>query len=307
LSAGLENLQVGKIFFDGDKVADSKSSVAPAIRGAGLMFQDYMLFPHLSVLENVQFGLNRLPASQQIREAKLALEQVGMAQFGNKFPHMLSGGEQQRVALARAIVPKPKVLLLDEPFSGLDLSLRRTLRADTLRLLQDLGTTTLMVTHDPEEALLMGDRIAIMKAGEILQEGTGADLYSNPVNSFCATFLGEALEYRVCARSAHVDTPFGAVEVNEELIGRELRVLMRPEAITFGSESADLGVNSMFVSGILTELKEVGPSRKVSLKLPGSGFEIHLISAWKGFPEVGSEVGMAIDPTMVFVFPAVEG
>ena len=307
LSAGLESLQRGEIFLDGEKVADANSSIAPEIRGVGLMFQDYMLFPHLSVLENVRFGLGGLSVGEQDKKAKLALEQVGMAEFRSYFPHMLSGGEQQRVALARAIVPRPKILLLDEPFSGLDQHLRKSLRSDTLHLLQELGTTTLMVTHDPEEALLMGDRIAIMRTGEVLQEGTGADLYSRPTNAFCATFLGETLEYRAYAQSVSVDTPFGPVEVKKELIGGEVRVLVRPEAITFGSENSGLGVNSMFVSGTLTELKEVGPSRKVTLKLHGSGFEIRLLSSWRGFPEVGCEVGMVIDSSMMFVFPAVEG
>jgi len=300
-------LQRGEIFFDGERVSDANSSVAPEIRGVGLMFQDYMLFPHLSVLENVRFGLGGLSVGEQVKKAKLALEQVGMAEFRSYFPHMLSGGEQQRVALARAIVPRPKILLLDEPFSGLDQHLRKSLRSDTLHLLQELGTTALMVTHDPEEALLMGDRIAIMRTGEVLQEGTGADLYSRPTNAFCATFLGETFEYRAYAQSVSVDTPFGPVEVKKELIGGEVRVLVRPEAITFGSENSGLGVNSMFVSGTLTELKEVGPSRKVTLKLHGSGFEIRLLSSWRGFPEVGCEVGMVIDSSMMFVFPAVEG
>ena len=307
LSAGLETLQAGEIFLDGEKVADSKSSIDPEVRGVGLMFQDYMLFPHLNVLENVRFGLNKLSTDEQVKKAKVVLEQVGMAGFGNYFPHMLSGGEQQRVALARAIVPRPKILLLDEPFSGLDLRLRKSLRTDTLQLLKELGTTTLMVTHDPEEALLMGDRIAIMRNGEILQEGTGADLYSSPVNSFCATFLGDTLEHKVYAGTTHVDTPFGTIEVREGLVGSEVRVLVRPEAISFSPESSGLGVNSRLVSGILTDLKEMGPSRKVGIKLHGAGSEICLLSTWKGFPDVGGEVSMVIDPSMMFVFPAVEG
>ncbi len=307
LSAGLETLQSGEIFLDGEKVADANSNIGPEIRGVGLMFQDYVLFPHLSVLENVRFGLESFSVGEQVKKAKVALEQVGMAEFSSYFPHMLSGGEQQRVALARAIVPRPKILLLDEPFSGLDQRLRKSLRSDTLHLLHELGTTTLMVTHDPEEALLMGDRIAIMRTGEVLQEGTGHDLYSRPANAFCATFLGDAIEYRVHAKSGSVDTPFGPVEVKKDVIGSEIRVLVRPEAITFGAENSQLGVNSRFVSGTLTDLKEVGPSRKVILKLHGSGFEIRLLSSWRGFPEVGGEVGMVIDTSMMFVFPAVEG
>ena len=307
LSAGLEPLQTGEVFLDGGKVADAHGSLAPERRGVGLMFQEYMLFPHLSVMGNVRFGLNELPPTEQIARAKIALEQVGMADFSQHFPHMLSGGEQQRVALARAIVPRPRVLLLDEPFSGLDLRLRKSLRGQTLGLLRELGTTTLMVTHDPEEALLMADHIAVMRNGEVLQEGTGSELYAKPANAFCATFLGEALEHKVYVSSPVVDTPFGAVEVDAEFIGSEVRILIRPEGIIFDTNYNQIEVNSQFVGGRLTDLRAIGAYRQVSLKLHNSGLEVRFLSSRAMFPEVGSDVGIGVDPSMVFVFPVGAG
>jgi iron(III) transport system ATP-binding protein len=307
LSAGLELLQKGQVFLDGKRVADANGSVAPERRGVGFMFQEYMLFPHLSVMDNVRFGLNSLPSNEQITKAKTALEQVGMADLSRHFPHMLSGGEQQRVALARAIVPKPRVLLLDEPFSGLDLRLRKSLRIQTLALLRELGTTTLMVTHDPEEALLMADRIVVMRNGCVLQEGTGSELYSKPANAFCAAFLGETLEHKVYVTSSVVDTPFGAVEVDAGLVGSQIHILVRPDGIIFDTKYNQIEVNSGFVSGTLSELRAIGAYTEVSLKLHKSGLEVHFLSSRKLFPEVGSDVGIGVDPSMVFVFPAGEG
>lgn len=144
----------------------------PEKRNVGLAFQDSALFPHLSVLENVTFGLKNLPSSQRQERALELLAQLGMADYAESYPHMLSGGQQQRVALARALAPTPKLMLLDEPFSSLDARLRDRIRDDTLHVLKKLGSATLLVTHDPEEAMFMADRIALMRDGEIVQTGT---------------------------------------------------------------------------------------------------------------------------------------
>ena len=306
LSAGLEPVQKGEIFLGREKVADPTGSIVPEKRGVGLMFQEYLLFPHLSVMDNVRFGLKEFPPDEQISKAMKALGQVDMAAVAHHFPHMLSGGEQQRVALARAIVPSPKVLLLDEPFSGLDLSLRKSLRSETLALLRELGTTTLMVTHDPEEALSMADRIAIMKNGRILQEGTGVELYTRPANAFCARFLGETLEHTVYVTSSIVDTPFGALAVDSGFIGSEVQILIRPEGLIFNTENNKLGVNSGLVGATLTELREIGAYKEVGLRLHGSGREVRVPSYWNRFPPVKSDINIGLDPSMVFVFPVGE-
>ena len=234
LSAGLESLQRGEIFFDGEKVADANGSIAPEIRGVGLMFQDYMLFPHLSVLENVRFGLGGLSVGEQVKKAKLALEQVGMAEFRSYFPHMLSGGEQQRVALARAIVPRPKILLLDEPFSNLDSALRIEVRAEVNRLISELGVTTIFVTHDQDEAFLLGDRVAVMNDGKILQVDSPNIIYEKPSNNWIASFVG-AVNLVTCKASGHkAETPIGFLKLDQHYEGN-IELVIRPENLMLTS------------------------------------------------------------------------
>jgi iron(III) transport system ATP-binding protein len=155
------------------------------------MFQDFALFPHLTVLKNVMFGLTALSGSNARKEAMLALERVGLADHATLYPHHLSGGEQQRVALARSIAPRPGILLMDEPFSGLDQRLRDSVRDETITILREMRATCLMVTHDPEEAMRVADRILLMKHGEIVQDGTARELYFEPVDLASARFFSE--------------------------------------------------------------------------------------------------------------------
>src|SRR5215510_8950767 len=168
LAAGVERPSAGSILINEREVAGSAFE-PPERRGVGLMFQDFALFPHLSNLANVMFGLKSLPNAEAEREARLALERVGLGGHAAQYPHMLSGGEQQRVALARAVAPRPSVLLMDEPFSGLDRSLRDEVREDMLHVLHETRVTCVIVTHDPEEALRMADRIALMRQGTLVQ------------------------------------------------------------------------------------------------------------------------------------------
>ncbi len=165
LAAGIEIPLTGRILINNQEVAGAGVFLPPEQRGVGLMFQDYALFPHLTNLANVMFGLKGMPRDDAVAEARLALDRVGLGDYADAYPHMLSGGEQQRVALARAVAPRPSVLLMDEPFSGLDRSLRDEVREDTLEVLRDSRVTCVIVTHDPEEALRMADRIALMRDG----------------------------------------------------------------------------------------------------------------------------------------------
>ncbi|MCX7367591.1 MAG: ABC transporter ATP-binding protein, partial [Alphaproteobacteria bacterium] len=191
LAAGLEPLQHGRIEIGGRLIAEAGREVPPEARHIGFVFQDYALFPHLTVAENVAFGLRFAPRGERVWRVMDALARVGLEAFQNAFPHMLSGGQQQRVALARALAPRPAVLLLDEAFASLDARLREKVRDDTLHVLQEAGIATLLVTHDSEEAMFMGDRIALMREGRILQVGVPEALYLAPSDRYVAGFLGE--------------------------------------------------------------------------------------------------------------------
>jgi iron(III) transport system ATP-binding protein len=188
--AGLEVPDAGEIVVRGATLTSGSVHVAPERRQVGMVFQDWALFPHLSVAKNVAYGLARdTDKAARVRDALAMVELDGL---DDRLPSTLSGGQQQRVALARAIAPQPDVLLLDEPFSNLDTALRVQVRADLHRLLVDLGITTVFVTHDQEEAFVLGDRVAVMNAGHVLQASTPAEIYRHPADRWVAGFVGEA-------------------------------------------------------------------------------------------------------------------
>jgi len=188
--AGFEEITAGQVRLYGDDI----STLAPHQRPVNTVFQQYALFPHLTVAENVAFGLKRLGQSADEVKARTAamLDLIQMTEYGQRKPHELSGGQQQRVALARALAPAPKVLLLDEPLSALDLKLRQAMREELKAIQKQTGITFVFVTHDQEEALAMSDRIAVMSNGEVQQIGSPQDIYNNPRNHFVANFIGEA-------------------------------------------------------------------------------------------------------------------
>ncbi len=192
LIAGFETPDAGTIAVGGELVAGAGRSVPPERRRIGMVFQDYALFPHLRVEANVAFGLARRSAADRRALTRDTLALVGLEQKADRYPHELSGGEQQRVALARALAPQPEIVLLDEPFSSLDATLRAGLRRDVETILREAAATALLVTHDQEEALSLADRVAVMRDGRIQQEGTPEDLYDHPATRWVAEFLGDA-------------------------------------------------------------------------------------------------------------------
>ena len=165
---------------DGREVSGPRTFLEPERRGIGLMFQDYALFPHMTILQNIMFGLKDLSAAEAGVAARRALSRVGLEHYANEYPHTLSGGEQQRVALARSIAPRPGVLLMDEPFSNLDRRMRDAIRDETVAILRETGATTIVVTHDPEEAMRIADRIVLMRSGAIIQQGEAEEIYRAP-------------------------------------------------------------------------------------------------------------------------------
>ena len=188
IAAGVERQSAGRVLVDGRVMSDETVHLPPDARAIGLMFQDFALFPHLSVGENIAFGLPKRSPDRQ-KTVDEYLDRLGLSGFSDKYPHMLSGGEQQRVALARALAPKPRVMLMDEPFSGLDNRLRDEVRDEALSILKEEGAAVLLVTHEPDEAMRMADRIALMRAGQIVQIGAPYHLYNNPVDREAAAFV----------------------------------------------------------------------------------------------------------------------
>jgi iron(III) transport system ATP-binding protein len=192
LIAGLERPEAGHILLNGQTVADAKTWVAPELRQIGMVFQDYALFPHLTVGKNIAFPLKSMKKRDIDVRVNELLDLVGMAGLADRFPHQLSGGQQQRVALARALASRPSVVLLDEPFSNLDTALRKQVREEVRYILKQSGATGIFVTHDQEEALSLADRVAVMFEGVLHQHDTPERLYNAPANQKVASFIGEA-------------------------------------------------------------------------------------------------------------------
>lgn len=230
LVAGLEPVDAGEIRI-GDQLVSSTSATLPTEqRRIGMVFQDYSLFPHLTAGANVAFGLEKLSRADRDAKALHWLDRVGLKQRVNAYPHELSGGEQQRVALARALAPNPRAVLLDEPFSGLDPVQRAELRDATLATLAEAQTTTLFVTHDAEDALQVADRLAILKAGRLLQEAPPREAYDEPASIDAAAALGPINVFEGRAENGAVATPFGAV-LAPRLPAGLARAAVRAEAL----------------------------------------------------------------------------
>ena len=209
LAAGLLSVQQGRVTLDSQDLATSEMSLPPENRPIGLVFQEGALFPHMTVADNIAFGLSGSAAEKKARVAEL-LGKIGLDEFGARYPHTLSGGQQQRIALARALAPSPAVLLLDEPFANIDSQLRRNLREETRRMLRESGAVAILVTHDPDEALEMGDKIAVLDAGEIIQCDVPQALFDRPANADVAQTFGhgQSLKANVTPSEA-IETGFG--------------------------------------------------------------------------------------------------
>ncbi len=230
LIAGFEQLDEGSIEIDGQSVAGSGRNIPPEKRRAGMVFQDYAIFPHLSVFKNIAFGLPR--GEDKNRRVQEILALVGLEGLGERMPHELSGGQQQRVALARALAPSPAVLLLDEPFSNLDAALRVDVRQDVKNLLKQSGTTAVFVTHDQEEALFLGDEIAVMNNGRLEQVGPAETVFHQPRTRFVAQFMGQTDFIAGIVQGDGVQTALGTAARSLSLSpGTHVAVAVRPDDV----------------------------------------------------------------------------
>jgi iron(III) transport system ATP-binding protein len=262
LVAGVERPSSGRIELRGVEVAGPAGCVDAEARRIGMVFQDYALFPHLTVAANVAFGLKGQPAAQVRQRVGAMLERVDLARHAGSYPHMLSGGERQRVALARALAPRPQLLLMDEPFSSLDGPLRETVRQHTIGLLRDTGTTTLVVTHDPEEALRIADRIALLDRGRLVQCATPEALYRHPAAPCAARVFGPVNELRAVCRAGTVETPLGRFSAPGVAGRAAARVFIRPHALRTGGHPGSTAAR-------VVRTTFLGNTRHVHLEIPG--------------------------------------
>ena len=296
--AGVDTADSGRISLNGAQVVGEGSFIEPEDRNVGFMFQDYALFPHLTVAENVAFGLKKLPRHEARACAADAISRIGIEALSDRYPHTLSGGEQQRVALARALAPKPVILLMDEPFSNLDRGLRERVREETITALRDLGTTAIMVTHDPEEALSAGDRVVLMRKGRIEQIGTGYEIYDHPNSLYAAEFLCPCNRLAGIYRDGRVETTLGAFPARLDLpAGSNALACIRPQALRLAASGEGLPGRIM-ASSFLGEIEQL------SIRVEGVPDLLRLRTTKRISARPGEAIFLTVDPAGVLVFAA---
>ncbi len=264
LAAGLETPDSGEIFINGKLVAGHKTFVTPERRHLGMVAQEGALFPHLNLETNIGYGISQKSSNERKKIVGEMLELIGLGGYQKRFPHELSGGERQRVALARALAPKPDVIFLDEPFSSLDATLRRSLRDSVCGILKTVGATAILVVHDPEDALSVGDRIAVLHKGSLKQISRAQEAYYNPSNEYCARLFGPA----------------------NAVVGEDALRWMRPEEFSFCTNS-----DQAKARGRITHARNVGRywELQVQMESPQSHSWI-LHSSLSNNPKIGEQV-----------------
>ncbi|SLJ85197.1 putative spermidine/putrescine ABC transporter ATPase subunit [Psychrobacter sp. DAB_AL43B] len=300
--AGLEQSRGGKISLNGQRLTEQTArtsfTVVPAKRGMGMVFQDYALFGHLSVAKNIAFGLNKWSAADKKARVAEMLDLVELSEHADKRPNELSGGQQQRVALARALAPKPKLLLLDEPFSNLDVVLRESLAMNVRDILKRTNTTAILVTHDQNEAFALADKVGVMNKGKLVQWATPSELYHEPVSPFVAEFVGEGAMIDGIIKEGHVETALGDIYRRMEVYdesgqplyceydypnGTPIKVLVRPDDIVHDDES----IQTALVVGRVFR----GANYLYRLQLADGQTVLSLVASHHNH-EIGSQIGL---------------
>jgi|TARA_R110002020_G_scaffold306956_2_gene522854 iron(III) transport system ATP-binding protein len=296
LAAGILPLQSGKIRLNDKLLASPLNQPPPEKRPVGLVFQEGALFPHLTVAQNIAFGVRGASNTRLI--VTTLLDQIGLSDYGQRYPHTLSGGQRQRVAVARALAPKPEVLLMDEPFANIDIMLRRHLREETRRMLKARDCVTILVTHDPEEAIEISDKIAIMDQGRIIQYGTAEELYNSPVSLTSALLTGDGAILKASRNQEELKTPFGKWPIDclklndfrDDTVFAD--VVIRPYAVSLTAAGRD---------SVVSDLRSTGHSQLVTLRAScGQSItvEIDAQSMWS----VGQSVSLVPKKQSLFAF-----
>lgn len=306
--AGVERQTSGTVLIDGQPISDAEANVAPEARGIGLMFQDFALFPHLSVRKNVGFGLNGMPKSERNKRVMGLLDKVGMGRFAEKYPHELSGGEQQRVALARALAPSPKILLMDEPFSGLDNRLRDGIRDETLAVLKEENTSVVLVTHEPEEAMRMADEIALMRHGEIVQRGNPYNIYNSPMDAEAAGFFSDINVISGVSHGALTETPFGQFLTPGHDDGAPVDIVIRPQHLGIDFDRHGRGPDptpqtGSPAAGTVERARFMGGESLVEFRMKADDSLIRATVPGVFLPKPGTVLWLTARRDRCFVFP----
>ena len=303
--AGLEQPESGQVFLEGQDIAGTPVHQ----RGFGLMFQDLALFPHKNVRDNVAFGLRMANLSPQAIDARVqeVLELVGLAEFERRDVNQLSGGEQQRVALARSLAPRPRLLMLDEPLSSLDRTLRERLMNELRDILTRVGQTAIYVTHDQQEAFALADRVVIFNAGQVAQVGTPHEVYGHPADAFVARFLGLTNLIRgrrsVVGGQEMIETQLGVFKLAEGMCHEgEVTVLIRPDAATLDPQDPG-NVAGLMVDGVLIERSFRGGRTRIVARVGEIALELEMDST-ASLPPVGAAIRFALRPDAISCLPA---
>lgn len=307
IAAGVDRQDGGQVLLDGQVISDAQRHMPPEKRSIGLMFQDFALFPHLTVAQNVGFGLKGAAKNA----VAAMLDRVGLMDYCDKYPHMLSGGEQQRVALARALAPKPSVMLMDEPFSGLDNRLRDGIRDETLSILKEEGTSVLLVTHEPEEAMRMADQIALMRGGKIVQIGAPYNIYNNPKDRAAAAFFSDVNVIKGVAEDFQTDTPFGKFFTPALHNRTDVEIVIRPQHLKIDFDRHGKGPNSTPTDGVparglVQRARFLGNESLVELRMEYDDSILTASIPGVFLPKMGTPLWLSMRRDRCFVFPCLK-
>lgn len=309
--SGIEKIQKGEIKLNNQTISSQNTHLSPDKRGVGYVFQDCALFPHLTILDNIFFGLDKKEIHFQTKKIQKLLNEINLSNLSEKYPHELSGGQQQQVALIRAMASDPQIILLDEPYSNLDSRLKEKIRDEMLHLLKENNISALLVTHDPEEAMFMSDKIGVLNNGFIEQFGSPIDLYLRPKSAYIAEFFGEINVLEGIVEKGVVNTVLGTFPCPKKLNKNKVKIVIRNEAIKLYSVNKSLSKNnnknnyiiSPFIGNVM-EARLLAGSTLVHLSIKDNNFDFHVHARIPGlnFFNDNEEVQVCSDPSQTFIF-----